>query len=216
MNNMNNYKRKNTNFINVYTPLMTNKYKLYDSYNNSLNCDKLVLMDNHVCFDALINKENVRVLINFINIIIANKHLFSDFKIYIHINCKGGIFTELLSFIDFKKTCAYEIVSIIDKECYDSGFILAALCNYRIINKNAKVYMSKFIISSKGDYYWNYFNQCNNDEIMNFNVMYYDILCNIVESNLTCDKLDTYLQKNMVIVWDCKKYKKLGFADEII
>ena len=213
---MNNYKRKNNNFSNVYIPIMTNKYKLYDTYNNSLNCDKLVIMDNHICFDALINKENMCVLINFINIIITNKHLFSDFKIYIHINCKGGIFTDLVSFINFKKTCAYEIVSIIDNECYDSGFILAALCNYRIINKNAKVYMSKFIISTKGDYYWNYFNQCNNDEIMNFNAMFYDVLCNIIESNLTRDKLDSYLIKNMISVWDCKKYKKLGFVDEII
>ena len=100
---MNNYKRKNNNYINVHIPLWTNKYKLYDTYNNSLNCDKLVIMDNHICFDALINKESMCALINFINIIIANKHLFSDFKIYLHINCKGGIFTELTNFISFKK-----------------------------------------------------------------------------------------------------------------
>jgi ATP-dependent protease ClpP protease subunit len=213
---MNNNKRKNNNFINAYTPILSNKYKLYDSYTNSFNCDKIVIMDNHICFDALINKESICVLINFMNIIIANKHLFSDFKIYIHINCKGGIFRELLTFINFKKTCAYEIVSIIDKECYDSGFILASLCNYRIINKNAKVYMSKFITSTKGDYYWNYFNQCINEEIIDFNIMFYDILCNIIDSNLTREKLDSYLNKNMLIVWDCKKYKKLGLADEII
>ena len=213
---MNHYKRKNSNFINDYIPILANKYKLYESYNNSLNCDKVVIMDNHICFDALINKESICTLINFINIIIANKHLFGDFKIYIHINCKGGIFAELANFISFKRTCAYEIVSIIDTECYDSGFILASLCNYRIINKNAKVYMSKFIVSSKGDYYWNYFNQCSNDKIMDFNMLFYDVLCNIIESNLTREKLDTYLQKNSVFVWDCKKYKKLGFVDEII
>ena len=213
---MNNYKRKNSNFINDYIPILANKYKLYESYNNSLNCDKVVIMDNHICFDALINKESICTLINFINIIIANKHLCGDFKIYIHINCKGGIFAELANFISFKRTCAYEIVSIIDTECYDSGFILASLCNYRIINKNAKVYMSKFIVSSKGDYYWNYFNQCSNDKIMDFNMLFYDVLCNIIESNLTREKLDTYLQKNSVFVWDCKKYKKLGFVDEII
>lgn len=213
---MNNYKRKNTDFSNIFIPILTNKYKLYDVYNNSLNCDKIVLMDNHICFDAIINKESICALINFINIIIANKHLFSDFKIYIHINCKGGIFTELTNFISFKKICAYEIVSIIDKECYDSGFILASLCNYRIINKNAKVYMSKFTVSTKGDYYWNYFNQCINSEIMNFNVILYDVLCNIIDSNLTSVKLDSYLNKNTLIVWDCKKYKKLGLVDEII
>ena len=196
---MNNYKRKNSNFINDYIPILANKYKLYESYNNSLNCDKVVIMDNHICFDALINKESICTLINFINIIIANKHL-----------------AELANFISFKRTCAYEIVSIIDTECYDSGFILASLCNYRIINKNAKVYMSKFIVSSKGDYYWIYFNQCSNDKIMDFNMLFYDVLCNIIESNLTREKLDTYLQKNSVFVWDCKKYKKLGFVDEII
>ena len=91
---MNYHKRKNNNFSNVYIPILANKYKLYDSYNNSLNCDKLVIMDNHICFDALINKENMCVLINFINIIITNKHLFSDFKIYIHINCNFNMKME--------------------------------------------------------------------------------------------------------------------------
>jgi hypothetical protein len=76
--------------------------------------------------------------------------------------------------------------------------------------------MSKFITSTKGDYYWNYFNQCINEEIIDFNIMFYDILCNIIDSNFTCEKLDSYLNKNMLIVWDCKKYKKLGLADEII
>ena len=51
---------------------------------------------------------------------------------------------------------------------------------------------------------------------MDFNIILYDVLCNIIESNLTREKLDTCLQKNTIIVWDCKKYKKLGFADEII
>ena len=52
---MNNYKRKNTDFSNIFIPILTNKYKLYDVYHNSLNCDKIVLMDNHICFDAIIN-----------------------------------------------------------------------------------------------------------------------------------------------------------------
>jgi hypothetical protein len=46
--------------------------------------------------------------------------------------------------------------------------------------------------------------------------MFYDVLCNIIDSNFTREKLDSYLNKNMLIVWDCKKYKKLGLADEII
>jgi len=51
---------------------------------------------------------------------------------------------------------------------------------------------------------------------MNFNVILYDVLCNIIDSNLTSVKLDSYLNKNTLIVWDCKKYKKLGLVDEII
>ena len=209
-------KRKSCDFKNVFEPILTNKYVLYDIYNNHSNGDKLVLMDNHICFDSLINFQSISILIKFINTIINNKHLFPNFKIYLHITCKGGCFGELVNFIKFKKDCAYEIISIIDKDCYDSGFILAALCNYRIINKNAKVYYSNFVISEKGDYYWNYFLQCTNELIAEYRKLFYDILCNLLESNLTCEKLDGYFQKNELQVWDCKKYKKLGLVDEIV
>jgi ATP-dependent protease ClpP protease subunit len=173
-------------------------------------------MDNHICFNSTINSQSIDVLIKFINNIINNKHLFPCFKIYLHINSKGGCFSELVNFIKFKKECTHEIISIIDKDCYDSGFVLASLCNYRIINKNAKVYYSKFVISEKGDYYWNYFAQCTNDKVDEFKKLFYDIMCNLVDSNLTREKLDGYFLKNDLQVWDCKKYKKLGLADEIV
>jgi hypothetical protein len=173
-------------------------------------------MDNHICFNSTINSQSIEVLIKFINNIINNKHLFPCFKIYLHINSKGGCFSELVNFIKFKKECVHEIISIIDKDCYDSGFVLASLCNYRIINKNAKVYYSKFVISEKGDYYWNYFAQCNNDKVDELKKLFYDIMCNLVDSNLTREKLDGYFLKNDLQVWDCKKYKKLGLADEIV
>jgi hypothetical protein len=173
-------------------------------------------MDNHICFNSTINNESIGVLLKFINNIINNKHLFPSFKIYLHINSKGGCFSELVNFIKFKKDCVHEIISIIDKDCYDSGFVLASLCNYRIINKNAKVYYSKFSISDKGDYYWNYFNQCSVTNVVDLKKLFYDILCNLVESNITREKLDGYFLKNDLQVWDCKKYKKLGLADEIV
>ena len=209
-------KRKSCDFKNVFEPILANKYVLYDIYNNHSNGDKLVLMDNHICFNSLINSQSISNLIKFINTIINNKHLFPSFKIYLHINSKGGCFSDLVNFIKFKKECVYEIISIIDKDCYDSGFVLASLCNYRIINKSAKVYYSKFIISDKGDYYWNYFLQCSNDQINDLKKLFYDILCNLLESNLTREKLDCYFQNNDLQVWDCKKYKKLGLADEIV
>jgi ATP-dependent protease ClpP protease subunit len=209
-------KRNNNDFKNVFEPILANKYVLYDIFANHNNGDKIVLMDNHICFNSTINSQSIDELIKFINNIINNKHLFSSFKIYLHINSKGGCFSDLVHFIKFKKECVHEIISIIDKDCYDSGFVLASLCNYRIINKNAKVYYSKFVISEKGDYYWNYFVQCSNKEIDNLKKLFYDILCNLVESNLTREKLDGYFLKNDLQVWDCKKYKKLGLADEIV
>jgi hypothetical protein len=209
-------KRNSTEFNNVYEPILANKYVFYDIFTNHNNGDKIVIMDNHVSFNATINNQSMDVLIKFINNIINNKHLFHSFKIYLHINSKGGCFSELVNFIKFKKECVHEIISIIDKDCYDSGFVLASLCNYRIINKNAKVYYSKFVISEKGDYYWNYFAQCSHEQVNDFKKLFYDIMCNLVECNLTRDKLDGYFLKNDLQVWDCKKYKKLGLADEIV
>jgi hypothetical protein len=209
-------KRNSTEFNNVYEPILANKYMFYDIFTNHNNGDKIVIMDNHVSFNATINSQSMDVLIKFINNIINNKHLFPSFKIYLHINSKGGCFSELVNFIKFKKECVHEIISIIDKDCYDSGFVLASLCNYRIINKNAKVYYSKFVISEKGDYYWNYFAQCSHEQVNDFKKLFYDIMCNLVECNLTRDKLDGYFLKNDLHVWDCKKYKKLGLADEIV
>jgi hypothetical protein len=209
-------KRNSTEFNNVYEPILANKYVFYDIFTNHNNGDKIVIMDNHVSFNATINSQSMDVLIKFINNIINNKHLFPSFKIYLHINSKGGCFSDLVNFIKFKKECVHEIISIIDKDCYDSGFVLASLCNYRIINKNAKVYYSKFVISEKGDYYWNYFAQCSHEQVNDFKKLFYDIMCNLVECNLTRDKLDGYFLKNDLQVWDCKKYKKLGLADEIV
>jgi hypothetical protein len=209
-------KRNSNEFNNVYEPILANKYMFYDIFTNHNNGDKIVIMDNHVSFNATINSQSIDVLIKFINNIINNKHLFPSFKIYLHINSKGGCFSELVNFIKFKKECVHEIISIIIKDCYDSGFVLASLCNYRIINKNAKVYYSKFVISEKGDYYWNYFAQCSHDQVNDFKKLFYDIMCNLVKSNLTRDKLDGYFLKNDLQVWDCKKYKKLGLADEIV
>ena len=194
--------------------------KLHDKYFNVLNCDKIVLLDNHIYFDSLINKESIACLINFINSIIKVKYLFSanDFKIYIHINCKGGLFYELMNFVNYRNQCIYEIVSIIDKECYDSGFILAALCSYRIITKNAKVYLSKIHCGVQNNIYWNYFKQCPQENSQDFKNLLYDVLCVNIESNLTPEMLSQYFENDTstVLSWNSKKYKRLGLADEIL
>ena len=200
--------------------IITKPYKLYEKYYNIINCDKIELVDNHIYFDSLINNESIKCLIMFINIIIKNKYLFSfnDFKIYIHINSKGGLFYELMTFINYRNECIYEIVSIITKECYDSGFVLASLCSYRIINKNAKVYLSKIHYDVQNNLYWNYFKQCSKENSEDFKNLLYDVLCVKVESNLTPEKLNDYLSVDepAILCWNSKKYKKLGFADEIL
>jgi hypothetical protein len=194
--------------------------KLYDKYYNVLNCDKVELIDNHIYFDSLVNKESIGCLIQFINYIIKNKYVFvfNDFKIYIHISSKGGLFYELMNFMNYRNECIYEIVSIIDKECYDSGFVLAALCSYRIISKNAKVYLSKIHCDSINNIYWNYFKQCSQENSEDFKNLLYDVLCVKVESNLTPEKLSYYLanESSNICSWNSKKYKKLGLADEIL
>ena len=214
------HKRKHCDLNYNCKIINTTGSKLYDKYYNVLNCDKLELIDNHIYFDSLVNKESIGCLIQFINYIIKNKYVFvfNDFKIYIHINSKGGLFYELMNFVNYRNQCIYEIVSIIDKECYDSGFVLAALCSYRIISKNAKVYLSKLHCDSTNNIYWNYFKQCSQENSEDFKNLLYDVLCVKVESNLTPEKLNYYLANDSPNIWswNSKKYKKLGLADEIL
>lgn len=197
------------------------KYKLYNYYYNPLNCNKIELCDNHIYFNSLIHKDTIDYLIKFIIIIINNYKLINfdnDFKIFIHINSKGGYLSELLNFINFKKLyeSEFELISIIEKECYDSGFILASLCDYRIANKCAKIYMSKYDIENSGQYwnYWNYFKQCEIEDASVFQILLYNMLCNNIRSKITYEKVVRILQNNSC--WDAKKYKKHGFADEIV
>ena len=200
------------------------KYKLYNYYYNPLNCNKIELCDNHIYFNSLIHKDAIDYLIKFIIIIINNYKLINfdnDFKIYIHINSKGGYLSELLNFINFKKSreSEFELISIIENECYDSGFILASLCDYRIVNKCAKIYMSKYDANNSGQHwiywnYWNYFKQCEIEDASVFQILLYNMLCNNIRSKITYEKVAKILQNNSC--WDAKKYKKHGFADEIV
>jgi ATP-dependent protease ClpP protease subunit len=189
------------------------QYKIYSNYSNPLNCDRIVIQDNHIYFNALINKETISTLILYIRLFIKNMSLFNNKTIYIHITSKGGQVKYIMDFIEFKKICIVELFSIIEKECADSGILLAASCNYRIINKNAKCSLSKL---SDRSYFWNYFQQClnNHEEITYLKTIIYYILCDVIDSKITKEKLEKYFEKNCF--WDAKKYKKLGLADEII
>jgi len=216
----NNY---NNEYNNEYNNQDTYGYKkllkLYQHYDNPANCDKITLCNNHIYFNATINLYNIQILIDFINSIIDSfQNVLKHFEenIYIHITTKGGTLYSLRYFIEFLKTNDVELISIIEKECNDVGIILASLCNYRIIHKKALCNLSKYNSDCTHLYYWGYFKQCENsyENIEQFYNELTHIFCNIINSKITNEKFKKYLENNSI--WDSKKYKKLGLADEIV
>lgn len=220
-------------FDEINNLLKNNQYKIYNNYNNPLNCDKIILCDNHIYFNATINKDSINILKSYINTIIGNMHLITSTtnlnnkSIYLHIDCIGGHIINLLEFIEFKKNNNIEFISIIKNNVCDMGIVLAAVCDYRIINKNANCKLTPFLTqpieptqptqpTQVNMNYWGFFKQCNNTslETSQLKTILYDLLTNIIDSKLTANKLDIYLTKTNF--WDAKKYKKLGLADEII
>jgi ATP-dependent protease ClpP protease subunit len=197
------YNEKNDTKLNIL--------KIYEVYHNIYNNDKITVYNNHIYFNALINDETISSLIKFINLI--SKLLKSD-SIYIHIYSCGGYLKSIESFIHYKKNLNIQLISIIVGKCYDCGFILAALCDFRIILNNVKVFLTKY--DSNYANYWMAYKQCDNntDDIYEFKNKLYNILSCLLESKLTTLKLDNYFMQNNC--WDAKKYKKLGLVDEIV
>ena len=202
---------------------------LYDIYNDESTCNKIKLLDNHVYFNAIICDKTINKLMEFIQNITQsfefNKKKFVNNEydnhktIYLHINSKGGNLKSILPFIAFKNEFNIEITSIIQRECNDAAILLASICDYRIIKKNATCKLSSYTdknLHNNLPYFWDYFKQCNNDtgEIIEFKNTLYSLFCNTIDSKITIDKLNIYLNQNNN--WNSKKYKKLGLADEII
>ena len=133
-----------------------------------------------------------------------------------HINSIGGNIENLLDFINFKSSINIEIISIIENYVSDCAILLAACCNYRIINKNAKCILTSYNDSQSFKNYWGYLKQCENDEfqIISLKNNIYNVFCNVIESKITKEKLEIYFMNNCY--WDSKKYKKLKLADEIV
>ena len=199
------------NLYKVYHNIYNNELKLFEVYHNIYNNDKITVYNNHIYFNAVINDETISTLIKFINLI--NKLLKKD-TVYIHIKSYGGYLKSIKSFIYYKKNLNIQLISIIIDVCYDCGFILAALCDYRIILSNVKVFLTKYDTNHPN--YWMSYKQCNNnvDNIYEFKNELYNILSCELDSKLTTLKLNNYLIQNNC--WDAKKYKKLGLSDEIV
>lgn len=197
--------------------LTNNNYKIYNYYKNDSTSCNITLCDNHIYFNSLINSETINILKLNINMLLSKKHLINNKStLYLHINSKGGNIQDLLEFIHFKSTIALEIISIIENNVCDCAILLSASCNYRIINKTAKTMLSSYNDLQNLKNYWGFLKQCeNNDfEINSLKNCIYNLFCNVIDSKITQEKLQTYLMQNCY--WDAKKYKKLGLADEIV
>ena len=182
----------------------------YFTYKNKYNSDEILLRANHIHFNSLINHNSITVLNEYCSYIITNRNLYNNNAIYLHINSKGGFLSSLLQFVEFKKICNYEIISIIENECNDCAIFLASICNYRIIKKNVVCKFMKYDFNSN---YWYIFKQCDDDEIIYIkNIL--DDLYNNIHHKITKEKFLIYLNQNNT--WNSKKYKKLGLVDEII
>lgn len=216
----------NTNSLNSKN-LPVNKdeinYKIKSDYINNTNNNTIYLRNNHIYFNSIVDEDSIKTLIMFINNVIANNNLFdmnNINKIFLHINCKGGYIYYLFPYIELLEVMKkkIEFISIIENECNNCGIMLAALCNFRIINKNATCKLTSYNIEDNNSklYFWEYFKQCNDstDEINNIRFIIYNIFCNVIQCNLTEEKLKIYLKKDNILT--SKKYKKLGLADEII
>tara|TARA_Y100000389_G_scaffold162171_1_gene164857 strand:+ start:304 stop:987 length:684 start_codon:yes stop_codon:yes gene_type:complete len=195
---------------------LSKTFSIYDSYSNPLNCDNITLYNNHISFNCIINNDNITRLILYITSIVNNKKIlnYPDF-IYLHINSLGGKIYSLDKFINFFNTLDIQIISIIEKKCCDCAILLASLCHYRIMKKDAVCILSKYDVVNL-PYYWCIFKQCENDleEISRFVKSLTNILCNVSQSKITIEKLQFYLQNNQN--WNAKKCKKLGLVDEIV
>ena len=215
-------KRQNDNVynylkeINNHNNNLSKTFTIYNTYSNPLNCDNITLYNNHIAFNCIINNENIDKLILYITSIVNNKKIlnYPDF-IYLHINSIGGRISSLNKFIDFFNTLDIQIISIIEKKCNDCSILLASLCHYRIMKKDAICILSKYDVINI-PYYWSAFKQCENNsqEISIFVNSLINILCNVSQSKITIQKLQNYLQYNQN--WNAKKCKKLGLVDEII
>lgn len=216
-------KRNNDNVYNYLKEInnynhnnLSKTFIIYNTYSNPLNCDKITLYNNHISFNCIINNDNIDKLILYITSIVNNKQILNhpDF-IYLHINSLGGRLSSLQKFIDFFNTLDTQIISIIENKCCDCAILLASLCHYRIIKKDAICILSKYDVINI-PYYWSAFKQCENNsqEISIFVNSLINILCNVSQSKISIQKLQNYLQYNQN--WNAKKCKKLGLVDEII
>ena len=187
---------------------MGNSNVLNYHYYNELNTDSIKIFNNRIIFHSTVTSLTIIKLFEFIKIIMES-NIFDKLNntIYIHIISRGGQLQGLYDFIMIKNENYknIEFVSVIENSCTDVGFILASLCDYRIIKKNVICYMSKINENSK---YWGFYDQGDNF------LQKFHYIISYTKYKVKKDKMLKYIKQNNI--WNAKKMVKIGFIDEII
>tara|TARA_B100000927_G_scaffold291372_2_gene293235 strand:+ start:12092 stop:12706 length:615 start_codon:yes stop_codon:yes gene_type:complete len=181
---------------------------LNSKYYNELNLDSIKILNGRILFYSTVSSITIKKLFEFIKIIMSSS-LFDTMnnRIYIHIVSRGGNFEGLYDFLNIKTTyfANLELVSVIESSCTDVGFMLASLCNYRIIKKNVICYMNKLDENTK---YWGFYEQGENL------LEKFDYVISNTKYKVSKNKMLKYIKQNNI--WNAKKMVKIGFIDEII
>lgn len=195
--------------VSLVIPNNTGETGLLNShYYNELNLDSIKIFNGRVIFHSTVTTITITKLFEFIKIIMESL-LFDTVnnRIYIHIISRGGELQGLYDFMNVKSTYFpnIELVSVMENSCTDVGFLLASLCNYRIIKKNVICYMNKIDENSK---YWGLYDQGENL------LGKFDYVISNTKYKVSKDKMLKYMKQSNV--WNAKKMVKIGFMDEII
>lgn len=181
---------------------------LNSQYYNELNLDSIKIFDGRIIFHSTVSTITITKLFEFIKIITESSvYDRINNRIYIHIISRGGNLQGLYDFMDMKRAsfANLELVSVIENSCTDVGFILASLCNYRIIKKNVICYMNKLYENSK---YWGLYEQGENL------LEKFEYIISHTKYKVSKGKMLKYINQNNI--WNAKKMVKIGFMDEII
>lgn len=177
-------------------------------YKNPLNSDTIGMITNHIIFNCNVTVETLNITLNTIKKITESyKYVEGHIYIYLHISSFGGSLCALRTFISEKNKLFpnLQLISVIEKNCTDVGFLLAAICEWRIIRKNA--YCSMTILNPNTKY-WGAYKQLGEDILPEIETIFDN--CKL---KATKEKLLKYLLRNNT--WKCKKMLKIGFVDEI-
>jgi len=185
-------------------------------YKNPLNTDNIGMIGNHIIFNSNVISETLNIILNTIKLIVEvnNIHKLPP-CVYLHIGSYGGSLEALKSFTVDKNRLFpdVELISVIEKNCTDVGFLLAAVCDYRIIKKNTICFMSR-LDRGPETIYWGAYKQFPLGLPSEFELLHLlEYIFDRCKCKVTKEKLLKYL--SYTNTWKSKKMLQIGFIDVI-